>query len=339
MILFGAGEDEQINTLNGGMEQVAGTYDPAYARGAIRVHGNPGAQLIHFGDLKAYLDAQPEGDKDFWMSYRLRGGGGFLTGGLLLHVFDATKAFMRLWAPGVGNARLQLSGDGFASLAGDYPASDVAQPAAHQQWSFRIKVHPTLGHVEWYIDNALWFTTPNFNTAALVGGSPSKTWWSNPNSNDTTWISEIMYSTADHPLPGLRLKSLGYVAVGDLAGWNGPVGNINEFVKNPATAQSTATADVDEALIPDTIGGLADGIVVHALIISVEARTAPAPAPQHIVGGVRIAGVTYQHPTVRLVANVAAGLQWIFHKNPATTDEFTPVEIDAPIQIVHRSAA
>lgn len=337
-ILFGAGEDEAINVLNGGMETAGGTYDPLYARGAIRVHGDPGAQLIYGGDLKAYLDAQPEDDKDFWFSYRLRGGGGFTTTGILLRMFDATKAFMRLRSPGVGSAALQLSGDNFATVAFDYPTSEIAQPGTHQQWSFRIKVHPTLGRVAWYIGNALWFQTPNINTASLVGGSPSKTWWSNPNSNDQTWISEVMYSSADHPLPGLRLKSLGYVSLGALTAWSGPVTNINELIKNPATTQSTATADTDESLVPEDIADLADGIVIHSLIISAEARTAPAPAPQHMVGGVRIAGVNWMHPTVRLVESVAANLQWIFQENPASSDVFSIAAVNA-LEIVHRSAA
>lgn len=339
MILFGGGEDEAIDVINGGMEQVAGTYDPTYARGAIRVHGNPGAQLRYSGDLKAYLDAQPEGDRDFWFSYRLRGGGGFTTGGLLLHMFDATKPYFRLRSPTPGSAQIEISNDGFASNVTTYPTSDLAQPVPHQQWSFRIKEHPTLGAIYWYVENTLWFVTPLGDTTGIITGAPSKTWWSNGNSNDQTWISEVMFSTADHPLPGLRLKTVPYIALGALVGWSGPVGNINELVKNVATAQSTAAAGTDESFVPEGVDEFADGIVIHALILSLEARTSPAPAPQHLVGGVRIAGVVYPHPTVRLVDSVAGLLQFIFHTNPAIADEpFTVADINA-LQPVHRSAA
>lgn len=342
-ILFGANEDEAIDCLNGGME--VGTpgsdYDPNYCRGAIRVHGNPGAQLRFSGALKAYLDAQPEDDKDFWFAYRMRGDGGFLGGQMGLQLFDtngvAAKVYARLRGAGVGDLMLETSTDG-ASFT-PYPASIFTQPNPHKQFSFRIKIHPTLGGITWYIDNALWFQTVPGDTTGWVVGSPSKVWWSCPNSNDRCFITEVMASTADHPLPGLRLKSLPYTAVGALAGWNGAVTTVNELVKDVASAQTTAAAATDESFVFDAIPALADGIVVHALIVSAEARTAPVPAPQHMIGGLRI-GILVYPAAMQLVQAVAGMLQFIFHTNPAAAPgtPFTVADVNA-LQSVHRSAA
>ncbi len=344
MILFGANEDEAIDVLNGGMETgpgAAGAYDPDYSRGAIRVHGNPGAQLRFTGAVKDYLDSQPEDDKDFWFSYRLRGGGGFLTSGSLLYLFDTNgglaKTFMHLMAPGVGDAMLRTSSDGAAFTS--HPSSTLAQPIPHQQWSFRVKIHPTLGGIKWYVANGLWYQTVPGDTTGWCVGSPSKLWWSNPNSNDQTWISEVMIATADHPLPGLRLKSMPYISIGALGEWNGAVTTVNELVKNSSSAQTTASADTDESFVVDPIPAFADGIVVHALIVSAEARTSEAPAPQNLIGGLRI-GATVYPAAMQLVEDVAALRQFIFHEDPSSPgDPITVDLINAGVQPVHRSAA
>src|SRR5690348_10807196 len=127
-ILQVAGEDESFKVINGSVNTDPVSFRADYARCSIRSGSEDGVQVVFQEELKAYLDAQPAGDKDFWIGYRFRGGGGFLTSGIGMKLYDsAAKPFFRLFAFGPSDLGIQLSTDGFSSNNTSYPASAVTQ--------------------------------------------------------------------------------------------------------------------------------------------------------------------------------------------------------------------
>jgi hypothetical protein len=339
-ILFVGGEDEALESLGGGVTTIAGVFRAGVARCALSATGN-GWQHTFAGKLRAYLDAQPAGDKDFWYGYRWRGGGGFLqnTYSPLIFLDETGRQFLRLRSTTPGTGELQYSVNNGVTWV-PFAGSAINQPGTPDEYVFRVKIHPTLGHVEWYINGSLWYQTPNMDTTPWCVGSPRKVWWPQANSNNNSWVSEVRASSADDPCVGWDIYTMDYAADGALQQWAGSVAAINEIVKDVGTVIQTAVADVESTFVPRALPVLAGGLAVRGIVNSGDFRTAAAPAPQHVLGTLRIAGVSYPSPDVQLVSNVAALLQWIWETSPATGDEFAEAEIaPANFQPGYRSAA
>lgn len=314
-VLCGFGENEGFEMLGGSVITTPGFYR-ANARCAIKASG-AGLQHTFTGKLKAYLDAQPADDKDFYYSFVFRGGGGFITGMDCFYMHDATnRPFLRLTGNSTaGGLLLWTSVDGGTTWV-QYPGSSVVQPGVPTQIAFRVKVHATLGHVAMYYGSALLYQTPPFDTRGFCNGSsPAKTRFFIPNSNSDGYYSEVLASSADDPLIGWKLTTMPLVALGALQQWAGAVTAVNEIDKDQTTAQSTASALNDESFTTPGTFALGAGEEVRAVIWSGEYRTAVAPAPQNVSGFLRIGGVVYPD-TPQLVDLVPGLRQFIWETNP-----------------------
>lgn len=335
-ILFGGGENEALDLIAGQMTATAGAFRAAYARGAFGPT-NPGGGLAASllvkhrfqGALKAYLDAQPAGDKDFHYAYRWVGSGGFLSGLAGFQMFDSSptpKPFLRYVSSAAGGI-WQSSSDGSAWTS--YPSSEIAQPNVPTQYALRVKIHPTLGRFEVYINGSLWFSSVPGDTTGWCVGSPSQVQLTIPNSNGIAYYSEVMAAAASTPLAGLSLHTIVLVNEGALADWSGLVGNVNELQEDQATVISTGVPDTDESFVPDALPALPDGIMIRALIFSGKWRTT-AGAPQNVEGFLRIGGVNYTKPQ-QAAGLVADTLQFIWEKDPRApgTDDITEAMLAA----------
>lgn len=342
-ILQVAGEDESFGVLNGSIDVGVNGRRAAYTRCSIHSNTEDGVQIIFREALKAYLDAQPAGDKDFWFGYRFAGGGGFTTNGIGMKLYDSTdKCFMRLFGFGTASLGLQLSSNG--SFAGgaptlySYPASDTAQiaPAGNpHEWTFRVKIHPTLGHVAWYVNGVFWFQTPLMDTTVLCSGSPKFIRLGVPNSNGNSNYSEFIATSADDPRVGKSLCTLAPTADG-LTGWPGGVASISETTKDTSTQVSTGVAASDVTFVVSDIPALTGSIVVLALVVSGEYAAAPT-APQHLNQVLRIGGTIYPG-ALKTVNSVIDLLQTIWETSPATSSTITETEVNS-VEIGMRSAA
>jgi hypothetical protein len=345
-ILQVAGEDESWGILNGGVDVGVNTRRTAYTRCSIHSANEDGVQIIFGQDLKPYLDAQPAGDKDFWFSYRFAGGGGFITGGIGLKLYDSTdKLFMMLRGPGASSLALQTSTLGtFNGTGGDtwgnYGASETTQlaPAGNPfEYSFRIKIHPTLGHIAWYINGTFWFQTPVGDTTGLCTGSPKFLRFGCPNSNSNSNYSEFIATSADDPAVGKTLATLAPDGDG-LTGWAGGYISINEIVKNTSTQVTTGVTATDVSFSVTNIPALSGATIVRALIVSGEYSTAAVSGvPQHVNQFLRFSGVIYPG-ALRSVAAVIGLLQTIWSVSPVTSTTITEAETNA-VEIGMRSAA
>jgi hypothetical protein len=247
-ILFGGGEDSEFTLLAGSMVTTGGTFRSAYARAALApetpgggLGANMQVQHLFSGALASYLGAQPSGDKDFWYGYRWVGSGGFFTGLGGLNIHDSStpaKSFMRLLNASGGDIKLQLSTDGFVSNVQDHPSSTIGQPSTPTEYTFRIKIHSTLGQIQWWVNGGLWYQTTLGDTTGLCVGSPSKVLWTCPNSNGHCYVSEVIATSADDPRVGMSLATLAYTANGTNVGWSGGVASINEITRtSPRSSQ------------------------------------------------------------------------------------------------------
>lgn len=327
-VLFGGGEDTEISLLAGDVVTTAGTFRSGYARCALHMPAfATGAQHLFSGALKDYLDAQSSGDKDFWYGFRFKGGGGFLSGQIGLQFFDASKEFLRLTGGSTANSiKLMTSADGFTTPV-DYPSSQISQPTSPTEYTFRIKIHPTNGQIQWWINGGLWFQTPLGDTASLCSGSPSKVFFSCPNSNGDAYYSEIIATSADDPRVGMDLVTLAYTADGANTGWTGGVATINEVTENQSTVLSAAASLLESSFIATDLPTLASGQSVRAVINSGKWRTT-AGAPQSVRGYLRIGGSNY-YATAQPAAAVASPLQFIWQLSPVTGIAFTETAVNA----------
>lgn len=345
-ILQVAGEDESWDLLNGSVSTDVNKRRTAYARCSIHSFDDNGVQIIFGQDLKPYLDAQPSGDKDFWFAYRFCGGGGFIIGGIGLKLYDSTdKCFMMLRGPGASSLALQTSTAGtFNGAGGDvwgnYGASETSQiaPAGDPfQYAFRIKIHPTLGHIAWYINGSFWFQTPVGDTTALCTGSPKFLRFGNPNSNGNSDYTEFIATSADDPVVGKSLVTMAPMADG-LTGWAGGYISINEVTRDLGTQNTTAVAASDVSYDVTDVPVLSGGVVIRALIVSGLYATSSAPGtPQHINQFLRFSGTVYPG-ALKLVGLVIGLLQTFWHTSPVTSTTITEAEANS-VQIGQRSAA
>jgi hypothetical protein len=341
MILFGTGEDEVLTLL--GAVVTNGSpgvqYRPEYARASISTGSGP-FQHRFGGKLKAYLDAQPEDDVDFWYGFQFKGGGGFITGLLMFEMYDSSgKIFMKLTGnSSAGGMLLWTSPDGVNFT--QYPGSSGNQPGAPEQQAFRIKIHPTLGRIEWWRAGGLWYKTPNFDTTALTSGRPDMVRGYAPNSNSQGFYSEIMATSADDPVVGLNLHTLPPIADGDADGWDGDYTRINELTKNTSTVISTAVDDVESDFINADVGSIPVGTVVRAIIHSGEYRTSALGAPQAVQPGLRIGGVTYPGD-VYPVDTTPTSIQHIWEESPVTPgNQISESEVnDVQMAVISKLAA
>lgn len=344
MILFAGGENEAIDMIGGATVNTSPTtFRPDFARCSLAVSFSGGGVLQHrfAGKLAAYLAAQADDDKDFWYGYRFRGGGGFLSGMTSFTMYDDTdKPFLRLRSLSAGNLVLETSNDGFATFA-SYAGSAINQPGVPTEIGFRVKKHPTLGRIEWYISGALWFITPIGDTTGMMVGSPHKVLWTNANSNGNNYVSEVRASSADDPCVGWDIFTMDYLTDGDLLGWSGGVASVNEISEDVSTVVATQVADADVSFVPRAMPALGADIVVRAVVNSGKFRTADAPAPQSVDGMVRLGGVSYPANDPQVVDTVASLRQWIFEESPANPGyEFSEGEVDPSngFQPAYRSA-
>ncbi len=322
-ILFGTGEDEIITLLGATITTDSAHFRPAYARCAISAGPGPWQHLFA-GKLRDYLDGRPSNDVDVWWGSRFKGGGGFLSSQPILYFFDdADKVFARLLSGSPGSARLQTSSDGVAFT--DFPGSDLVQPSAPAEWTFRVKKHPTLGRIEWWANGGLWFKTPNFDTTALISGKPKKMIGYHANSNGNSYWSEIMATSGDDPRVGLNLHTLPPIADGDFSGWDGDWTRIAEIVKNTSTVISTAVDDSESSFVNAGVGTLTTGTVIRAIIHSGEYRTSNAPAPDSVTPGLVLGGVAYPGATYP-VDNTPTQIQEIWETSPDGGLPFTEAE-------------
>ncbi len=344
-ILQVAGEDESWDILNGSVSTDANHYRANYARCAILSNNEDGVQVYFRGALKAYLDAQPSGDKDFWFGPRWGGGGGFITGGIAMKLYDSTdKCFMRLKSLSVGDWTLETSVLGSFGGVGDtfnsYPASSFAQAAPNgnpHELAFRVKIHPTNGHIAWYINGAFWFQTALYDTTALCTGSPKFVRFGPANSNGICRLSEFIATSADQPRVGMSLNTLIPTAAGFLSQWGGTFGDIGEVVENTSTLLQTAVAANDSLFEASDTYGVTGSIVVLAIILSGKFAAA-ALAPQNIAGLLRI-GTTIYPSALQTVASTLELRQFIWATSPANPgNRFTSAEVDG-FQYGVRSAA
>lgn len=334
-ILQVAGEDESWDILNGSVDTDVTSYRAAYARCSIHSANEDGVQIIFRGALKSYLDAQPAGDKDFWFGYRWRGGGGFTTGGIGLKLYDATdKAFMRLKSYTAGNSVLETSTDGTFGGVGDtftaYPGSAFDQGAPNgnpHEYTFRVKIHPTLGQITWYINGAFWFATPVGDTTGLCVGSPSKLRFGCPNSNGTSNYTEFIATSADQPRVGMNLNTLIPTADGALAQWGGGFASIAEVTEDTSTVLQTAVAATISTFVASDMSALTGNIVILAIVLSGKFAAAVG-APQNVAGVLRIAAVNYS-AALQTVAAVNELRQFIWETSPATATRFAEAEVNA----------
>lgn len=336
-ILFGGGEDTEIDITTGSMVTTPGSFRAGYARAAmapVSPGGGLGAGFLlqhrFSGALATYLAAQAAGDKDFWYGYRWSGGGGFLTGLTALTIYDSSgspKPFMRLVSIGTGDTTLQLSTDGFVSNVQNHPSSSIGQPGTPTEYTFRIKIHATLGQIQWWVNGGLWYQTVLGDTTGLCVGSPSKVLWTLPNSNGNCYVSEVIATSADDPRVGMSLVTLAYTANGANVGWTGGVASINEITEDQSTLLTAAAALLESSFIATDLPTLASGVAVRAVINSGHWRTAVG-APQSVAGYLRIAGVNYAAAS-QLAPSVASTLQFIWQLSPATGITFTEAAVNA----------
>lgn len=328
-VLFGGGEDSEITLLTGSVSTAAGTFRSGYARCSLSMPWNStGAQHIFSGALKDYLDAQPSGDKDFWYGFRFVGGGGFLTSQIGLQVFDSSKEFLRLVSgPSASQIKMQTSAVGFSGPVTDYTTSAIAQPSTPTEYTFRIKIHPTLGQIQWWINGGLWFQTPVGDTTTLCSSSPSKVFLSCPNSNSSGYYSEIIATSADDSRVGMSLVTLAYTADGADVGWTGGVASINELTENQSTVLATSTAPTDSSFVATDLPTLATSQSVRAIINSGKWRTTSG-APQNVAGYLRLGGTNY-YAAAQTAIGTASTLQFIWHTNPAAAAPFTETAVNA----------
>jgi hypothetical protein len=329
-VLFGGGENEALDLIAGAMNSALTTkYRPAYARGCfapVNPGGGGGAAFLlqhRFGGrLLAYLDAQPNGDKDFWYAYRWVGGGGFLSGQVGPQFYDSTgKAFLRGLSQGANDLVWESSPDGGTWTR--YGASVLVQPNTPTQYALRIKIHPTLGFFAVWVEGSLWFQSPVGNTSGWCVGSPSKFLHGLPNSNGDCYVSEVMASSADDPCIGWNLHTLPLTAIGALAAWTGPVSAVNELQEDQSTVNSTAAAGTDVSYVPAALPSLAPGLMIRAIIWSGKFRTSGG-APQNNIGFLRI-GATVYPAAMQLVDTVAALRQYIWESDPRDGTGLTPI--------------
>ena len=339
-----AGEDESWGILNGSVDTDANKYRAGYARCSIHSFNEDGVQIIFKGDLKTYLDAQPAGDKDFWFAYRFAGGGGFTSSGVGLKLYDSTdKCFMRLICPGTSDLKLQTSTAGTftgggGDVLGDYGAStfsQIAAPGNPMQLSFRVKIHPTLGHIAIYIGTSFWFQTTPGNTTALCTGSPKFLRFGNPNSNGASNYSEFIATSADDPVVGKSLVTMVPMSDG-LTGWNGGFAAIAEVTKDTSTQNTTAVAATDVSYGVTNIPALSGGLIVRDLIVSGE-YAAAVGGPQHLNQFLRFSGTVYPG-ALKTVNSVLDLIQTFWSVSPVTSTTITEAEANA-VEIGQRSAA
>lgn len=339
-ILFAAGEDEAFTLTAANVVTSGGgtNYRSSYARCALQPTATAGVLHAFGGAFGTYITAQPANDKDFWYGYRFRGGGGFLTGQIAFQMFDASKEFMRLVSVvNPNDVRLQLSTDGFVSSTVQYAASTITQPSTAAEYVFRIKIHPTLGRIDWYINGGLWFSTGNIDTTLYCTGTPTKSQWGKSNSNGDTYISEVRASSADDPCAGWNISTLVPSANGASVGWTGGYTTINEVTKDTSTLLTTAAAATDSTFVATDMAALSGPQVVRGVVLSGEFRAA-ASAPQHVDGLLRIGGTNYAAGQSQVAPSVAGPLQFIYETNPATGIAFTETAVDLA-EIGVRSAA
>lgn len=338
-ILQVAGEDESWDILNGSVSTAPAGFRAGYARCSIHSNNDDGVQIVYKGDLKAYLDAQPAGDKDYWFTYRAAGGGGFTTGGIAMKLYDsADKVFLRLKSYGAGDWTLETSPDG--STFTGYPASSFGQAAPSgnpHQLSFRVKIHPTLGHIAWYINGSFWFQTTAGDTTGLCSGSPKFQRFGPGNSNGACELSEFIATSADDPGVGKSLVTLAPTADG-LTGWAGGYGSINEIVKDTGTQVRTGTAATDVSFVVSDVPALSGSVIIRALCVSGEyAANAGGGVPQHLNQFLRLGGTIYPG-ALKTVGAVVNLLQTFWHTSPVTSTTITETEGNST-EIGMRSAA
>jgi hypothetical protein len=340
-ILQVAGEDESWNILDGSVSTDVNYRRAAYARCSLHANSENGLQIIFSGDLKAYLDAQPSGDKDFWFGYRFRGGGGFLTSLVGLKLYDSTdKCFMRLFGFTPGSQGMQTSDDGSfgGSHLSSYPSSDTVQGSDAgnpNEWTFRVKIHPTLGAIYWYVNGSFWFATPLGNTASLCTGSPKKLIFGCPNSNGNSGYSEFIATSADQPRVGMSLATLAPSSDG-LTGWVGGYTSINEITKDTSTQNTTGAAGTDVSYGVTDVPALSGSLVILALIVSGEYASSVG-SPQNLFQFLRFSGTIYPG-ALKAVANVISLLQTIWQTSPVTSSTITEAEANS-VEIGQESAA
>jgi len=247
------------------------------------------------------------------------GGGGFITGLVGFKMYDSDspspKPFLRFRSTGTSNAVLETSANGFASVT-SYGASAIAQPSSPAEYVLRVKIHPTLGQIWWYINTGLWFATPQGDTTGLCVGSPSQVIYGAPNSNGDSYISEVLATSADDPCVGLDVSTIIATANGASTGWNGDVLDINEIVKNQSTLLSTGATGVDSTFVASDIAALTGTNIVRGIVLSGEYSAPDPAAPQQIAGLLRIGGVNYDS-AFQTVSNVLDNYQFIFEESPA----------------------
>lgn len=333
-ILFAGGEDSEFTLFNASMVTTPGKFRSTYARAAIScgAMNTPGAQHLFAGDLAAYLAGQPANDKEFWYGYRWVGGGGFIIGGISLRMYDSAgtgaKEWFRLRGQGAGDQQLQLSPDGFTNRLTlvNYPASTIAQPGTPAEWCFRIKIHPTAGVIEWWINGGLWYSTPVGNTAAYCSGSPSKAIFGCANSNGDTYISEVRATAASRPCVGMDIFTADYTADGANTAWAGGVASINEIREDSSTLLTSTAAGQDSCFVSRPLPALSGNMGVQAVINSGKWRTTVG-APQHLKHYLRIGGTNYLGAS-QSVPTVAGTLQTVWETSPATGVPFTASEFN-----------
>jgi hypothetical protein len=328
-VLFAAAEFEDYDLASGAFAKETTSYiDSAYSRCAVGLGFDTTSYLQ--GNFSTPVSS-------FWFTCRT--GSYNTTAGYVPFTFlDGSNDRLRLKVGSTAGSgaysSLQLyRWDGtsetlIGSLANAYYTST-------QRFDFKV-VYSSTGSVEVYRSGTLFGTI----TGDLVGSSGSTTLTgvklkSAASSGVTlTAYSEVVAATGS--TLGMRVKTLTPNANGDLTGWTGTFGNIDEITPSDTDVINSATAAQEWSCNMTGMPTGSSGQKVRAVRFACEAAKGDT-GPSAIALGVRTGGSTsYQ-------SNQACSLAYATHRtslmetNPVTGQPWTTTELDA-IQMSFRSA-
>lgn len=314
-ILWVGGEQNEFGMISANISTGAGNFDPAYARCAIHPTADVGARHLYDGRLRAYLDAQTEGDREFWKGYRWRGGGGSLNvTGAMITFYGPAGPFFKIANPFTSNMLQAYTSLNGGATWDPYPLSMIVQGGAPVEHTFRLWSHPTVGRIEWWVGESLWWFFQG-NTYAMTTDFTEDV-LGNPNSNVDSYFSEGIASSRDHARVGMRLRTL--VPDSDSAAhsdWSGGYVDIDEIIENAIDSIFTSTPGAIELFGLTDLPALGPGVVPLGLVISSKLQTVGG-APQNAQGAIRIAGTDYFTPS-QAISTAPENRQFFFDNDPS----------------------
>jgi len=263
---------------------------------------------------------------DFWTHVRVKTFELSASRQFLVWYNDQGAAVVRLYSDANRAMYLQYSSDlGTTWINASNDAFDTGVTQSGTDLDVRIKIHPTQGRIELYVNSQNYQLATNINTSAL-GSGISKfrlfriSTFINSNSTYNSVIA-ANYCTIGHTL---RIRKI--TGNGDLSQWTGGFAGVGEYPTSDDDYVSTSIAGNRSTFTGATLTATPSGNVIKAVGVQVRGRNdASGVAPQDITASLRIASTNYDAPSTTPLLAGNDGRQYIWNNDPSTGLPWTSI--------------